>query len=872
MRRVRVLFRRDLFEDDMSKELQFHLDHQIEDNIKAGMTPKEARYAALRVFGGVEQVKEEWRALNGIRFVGEFWQDLRYGLRMLRRTPVFTAVAVLSLALGIGANTAIFSLVNALFLRLPRVEAPKQLVAVFGMRDGRIERISYPDYVAYRDRGNGVSGLAAYSWTWVWLTAGENSTELVGGLVSSNFFSVLGVKPILGRFILPEEDAVPGRDPVVVLGHRLWQSRFDGDPEILGKTVRLNRVAFTVVGIAPEGFTGVDTGDAVDLWMPTMMSIMDVPADEAFSRRRSWLKMIGRLKPGRTIEHVWAEFATLANNLESAYPETNKNAGIFLAPARGIDPDRRVQAARVPRLLMAVVACLLLIVCANLAGLLVARGFSRRKEIAVRLSLGAGRGRLVRQLLTESLLLSLLGGVAGLFVAFWAKDLTKALYAYGYSGLEPGLDSVVLAYTFTLSILTGLVFGLIPALQATRPGLAPELMSGGSGGSLRRTRFRAFLVVVQVALSLVLVAGAGLLIQTIRSVVVHPGIDQDHISHFRLRPSRIGYDASKAQIFHREVIRRIEALPGVQSVFLARVGPNRGWCCPAPVSMSEDYSMRRENAFNVENNDITPGFLASLRIPLVRGRDFTEKDGIGSPGVVIINEALARRLRPGRDPLGMTIVVHGKQHQVVGVTKDTYPRKTGEPPVPFFYLPYWQRNHIDSRIFVRVAGDPRAALSSLRREIIAVDPDVHIGQEMSLAERTAMSHQPETMVGSTLGYSGALALFLSAIGLYGMLAFEVSQRTKEIGIRMALGAQRRDVQKLFIGQGIGLALVGIVIGLFVAHVFGGTLSSLLYEVEPGDPLILAGASLLLVGVSLLACYFPARRATKIDSTIALRYE
>jgi predicted permease len=801
-------------------------------------------------------------------------QDLRYGARMLRKNPGFTVIAIIVLGVGIGANTAIFSLFNALFLRPLPVKDAHQLVGIYGIRDGRFGEpsLSHADYLDYRGRNTVFGEVAAHANTWIWLAEGEASSEISGCLVSANYFSVLGLRPHSGRFFSPDEDETPGSHAVAVISHRLWQERFGGDQGIIGRAVRMNRVAFTVVGIAPAGFAGVYAGDNVDVWMPTMMSGMGRASGDEFSRTRTWLDIFGRLNPGRTIEEAQAEFAVLASQLEAAYPDTNKNLGVYLAPLRGLAPRNREEAASLPKLLAASVACVLLIACANIAGLLLAQSTARRKEIAIRLALGGGRARIVRQLLTESLMLSLAGATLALLIAAWTNDWIVNFYAYGLSGLKLSLDPLTVGYALILSISTVLLFGLAPALQATRPNLMMALKDEGLASGPRRSRLRSVLIVAQVALSLVLLVGAGLMIESLRNVLTNAGFDPHSIAHFRLRPGRLGYDLGRARAYHREVLRRVESVPGVESAVLLAWGtPSHGGSL-VRVGLPEQPLAQPEDALRIATHEVTPGYLSTLKIALLKGREFDERDLEGTPRVAIVNETLARQMWPDRDPLGLSIMVEGNQHEVIGVAADAIPHSSDKDPEPLLYLAYWQRKLTDSRLLVRVAGNPSAMLPLLRQELLSVDADVHIGQEMSLAERTWMSFQSERLMGTTLICASLIALFLSAIGLYGIIASAVGQRTREIGIRMALGAQKADVLKLVLGQGVRLALCGIAIGMAAAFALSRVLSGFLYGVSAQNPVTLIAGALLLLFVALTACCIPAKRATKVDPIIALRCE
>ncbi|MFY9572510.1 MAG: ABC transporter permease, partial [Blastocatellia bacterium] len=698
--------------------------------------------------------------------------DLRYGVRTLIKRPGFTAVAVITLALGIGANTAIFSFVNAVFLQRPsQIAQPDRIATVIGVREGRLGSywFSYPDYVDYRDRNTVFEDLAAKAQVWLFMSSGDGSIEVDGCAVSSNYFSVLGVNPLIGRFFLPDDDAKAAGQSVVVLGYRIWQKQFGGDPDIAGKTIRMNRAPFSVIGVAPEGFRGLHAASPEKIWVPGVFASLDKSPNATLNRANGWFDLVGRLKPERTIEEARAELTTVAAQLEAAYPDSNKSLTVSVAPVMGIYPFARDKEVAQTSLLIAVVSCVLLIACANLAGLLLVRGAARRKEIAIRLALGASRFRLVRQLLTESLILAITGCAAGLIFAAWATDLIASFYSYHFRELELRLDPLVLGYALMLAILTGFMFGLVPALEATRFSLIPALKDSGPTSGCRQSRFRAALVVGQVALSLVLLVGAGLLIQSLRAVLASPRYDQSGIAQFRLRPSRLGYNTQRAHAYHRELIRRLEAQPGVESVFVARVPPGRDWGWVA-VSLPGQGAIRPDDVLRVDSNEVSPRFFEGLKIPLRNGRAFDEGDRSGAALVAIVNETLARRLWPESEAIGMPMVIENKEYRVTGVAQDIQPKRADEEPRPYVYRAYWQSNQVDSRAFVRVAGDPRTMLPSLRREIAAVDPDVHIGQEMPLADRTALSFESERLMGNVLIGTGVLALFLSVLGLYGVLA------------------------------------------------------------------------------------------------------
>jgi predicted permease len=808
------------------------------------------------------------------------WHDLRYGARMLLKKPGFTLVAVITLALGIGANTAIFSFVDTFFYRPLPVREPYRLVTVEATRNGKPDwGYAYPAYAYFRDHSQSFEALAAhYSTSPLSVVADGDSQEANGAVVSANYFPLLGIQPLMGRFFLPEEDAVPERDTVAVISYRMWQRRFGGDPSILGKEIGINGTVFKIIGVTPEDFRGVSVGFANDLWIPAMMLRLGYRGCDGFKDFRCRpLTLLGRLAPGRTLASAEAELNILSGQFAEANPE-NKGRVAWVAPALGVRPEGRQQLSYQIQILISVTGLLLLIACANVAGLLLVRATARRKEIAVRLCLGASRGQVIRQLVTESVLLALMGGALGLMLSFWAKDLLLYFYSTTYSShqhfYDLSLNPRVLTYSLVLTIFTAFLFGLVPALQATRHNLATALKDEGRSQSSRHNRLRSGLVIGQVALSLALLVAAGLLVRSAAQVRQGMNFDPTHVAALRLRPALLSYSPEKAQSFTHEVVRRLEAVPGVQSVSLA-IGAGLAWRSrdDVRVRLPEQAMDRPENQLEVEYHEIAPGFFETLKIPLVQGRDFDETDRPGSPRVVIVNETLARRMWPDSSPIGRVLVVDGRQHQVVGVFKDAQLRNALEGPLPFLYLPVWQdTEHKDSRMVVRVAGDPAAMLPVLRREIAAADPNVPISEDVPMTQQVNAVYMSVLLTGSVAAGSGVIALFLSMIGLYSVLAFTVSQRTREIGIRMALGAEDYDVLKLVVGQGMRLVVIGVAIGLIAALSLTRVVASLLYGVRATDPMTFALIPLLLIGVAILASYIPARRATKVDPVVALRYE
>jgi predicted permease len=794
---------------------------------------------------------------------------------MMRRSPGFSVVAIVTLAVGIGANTTIFSFIDAFFLRPLPVDDPYRLVSVYS-DPNPYSGFCYPEYIHFRDHSTVFAGLAAhYSTAPLNVVADGDSKEAQGAVVSGNYFSVLRVKPLLGRFFAPDEDAVPDRNPVAVISFGLWQSRFAGDPDIVGKRLRVNGAPFTVIGVTPEEFRGVLTGAANEMWIPTMMLRVGWRGCDGFQYDCRRLDLIGRLAPGRTIAEARAEMAGLAAQLAAANPATNRGRGARLMPAIGPGPGGHYNDQA--RLLAAVAGMLLVIACANLAGLLLARGSARGKEIAVRLSVGASRIRLVRQLLTESLVLAGGGGALGLALSGWAKYRLLTFYnadAEGYQRFyDLSVDSRVLIYSIALSIVTGLLFGLVPAIHATRQDLTSALKQDASWSS-RRGLLGSGLVAGQIGLSLALLVGAGLLASSATHVGQGANFDASHVVLLRLRPGLLRYTPERAQAFHREVVRRLEVLPGVHSVSLAK-GLGAVWlgCCEFHVALPGRQPDRPADALRIAGHLIAPRYFETLRIPLIAGRDFNDRDRTGSALVAIVNETLARKLWPQGSPLDRLLIIDDREYTIAGVVKDARLRNALEAPLPFLYLPYWQDGRqIDSRMCIRVAGDPGAMLPLIRREIAAVDSGVPISEDMAMTRQVEGVYMTVRLSSTVLTCASAAALFLSAIGLYGVLSFAVNRRTREIGIRMALGALRVDVVKLVLRHGMGLAAAGTALGLLMAAALTRLLASWLYGIPPHDPATYLLGTLLLLTVALLACYLPARRATRVDPLVALRHE
>jgi predicted permease len=816
--------------------------------------------------------------------VETFRQDLRYGLRILLRRPGFTLVVALTLALSIGANATIFTWIKAVLLQpLPGIERPEELVEIWGAtRNNSALSSSYLDYLDFRDRNEVFSGLVAHQVAPLNLGRGARPERVWGAVVSGNYFDALGVKAAVGRTFLPEEDRTPNARPVAVIGHGLWQRRFGGDPNVVGQTVTLNEHDFTVIGVAPREFGSTFSGAALDVWTPVMMK--DYVARPHFSltdRGSRWLMVMGRLRPGKTVAQAQANVATIASQLAQAFPQTNERLGVEVYSLTRSPYGMKRTLRPALAMLMAVVALVLLIACANIANLLLARATSRRKEVAIRMALGASRRRLVRQLLTESLALALLGGAGGLLLAYWtARSLSAFLPPFGLAvSFDTGPDARVLGFALAVTVITGLLFGLAPALQASRPDLVATIKDDLAAVGRGRHRFalRNLLVIAQVALSVLALVGAGLFVRSLwKAQRADPGFNPDGVVLASFDPFLNGYDETRGREFYRRLVERVETLPGMQSVSLARRLPlTLSGIAFANVTI-EGYTPGRDEDMRINYETIGPKYFRTMGIRLARGRDFTERDNERAPGAVVINETMARRFWPGPDPVEAAMGKHlkiGKDRlEIVGVAKEVKQRRLNEPPQPFLYVPLLQDYRSNMVLVARTNLDLGAALQAVERVVAALDQNMPIFDVKTLNEHIGVSLFLPRMAATLLSLFGILALLLAAIGIYGVMSYSVSRRTREIGIRISVGATRRDVLKLIMGQGLILSLIGIVIGMAAALAVTRLIAHLLFGVGANDPATFGLIALLLTVVAITACYLPARRATKVDPMIALRNE
>jgi macrolide transport system ATP-binding/permease protein len=869
---------------DLDQDIRDHLERETQDNIERGMSPEEARYAALRKFGNVTRVKEETREVWSLVWIEQLLQDARFGLRTLWRSPGLTVAAVLAIALGIGVNVGIFSVLNGVALRLLPIPHAEQIVSVNQIFHGRFtrnshngaNRFSYAEYLDYRDHNHVFTGLAAYESDVEATLAGGTARHVLGTVTSCNYFDVLSEHPVQGRGFVDSDCAVRGQNAVVVVSNDLWRGSFAADPSFVGKRITLNRAPFIVVGIARPGFTGAEP-IASAFWVPiTMQKTLEPGLDRSADDNLSWLALLGRTQPGVTMQLLHADLDVIAGRIDQRHPGRTTSLAIRKATFFS-SPEEREFLIPVASVVLAAFALVLLIACANVANLLLARASVRHKEIALRLSIGASRWRLVRQLLTESLLLALAGGLLGSLIAFWSsRKITQFVMSHLPHDLLSGLtlnvapDMRVLAFALLLTLLTGIAFGLIPALQSSRLDLNTAMKGDGtscvSGKKSGRFLLNA-LVGAQVAVCMVLLLAAGLLLRGLYyAQTVDPGFEEKNVAEMFLNLRAQGYDEHRATAFIGRLLERIGGLPGVVEVAQAECAP-----------LSHDFSvghftiLGRADQISIEYNHVSPEYFSVVGIPIVRGRGFGPGETHDAPGV-IVTESTARQLWPGEDPLGNTLREStGREYSVIGVAKDAQVSHLGELNTSYLYFPAGPEDDSRSYVLVRYATGFKDVSNGIRHAMKSLDPDVSF-DVTKLEDNLEVWRAPSRIVAGLSGALGALALLLASIGVYGMVSYSVSRCVREIGIRVALGANGADVMSLVLWQAMRPVVIGGFVGMAVCAGVSQVLSSMLFGLSAHDPIAFICVPLFLLAVALVASYIPACRAMRVDPIVALRCE
>ena len=871
LRRWRALTHRDELEQELDEEMRFHLDRDIEQNIKSGMTREDARYAALKAFGGVDQSKEECRNARGVDLIENTVRDVTYSLRVLLKSYGFTIVVILTLALGIGANTAIFSFANGILLRpLPYPQSDHLVV----LDETALKRgvdsmsVSYPNFLDWREQNTVFEDIATYYGTSRFSLTGEGEPlQIRGTRINQGLFEILRVSPQLGRTFTANEDR-PEEDAVVILGHDLWQRTFGGDPNIVGKKITISNRARTVIGVMPRGFRFPEISE---LWVPLALTT------KMFTRTDHGLQAVARLKDGVSLPQAQSEMNNIAARIEQQNPITNEGLGVkVMSLHQYLSGDYRDGLL----ILLGVVGCVLLVACVNVANLMIARGSARQKEFALRSALGASRWRIVRQLLFESLLLSIVGGVLGFVLSIWALRLLLSAIPFQLPfWMNFNIDPRVLGFTAGITLLTGLIFGAVPALQTSRVDLNDTLKEGGRGNTGVRTRARSLLVVTEIALSLVLLVCAGLMIQSfLRLRRVNIGLDPKNVLTASVVLPQAKYRENDQRVaFFKQLVERMSHLPGVEAASATGTLPLSGnnWGRSLTVEGRPVLSVGQADV--IQHTVVAPGYFRTMGIQLLAGRDFTDADNKDAPNVTIVDERLARQYWPNESPIGKRVRFGPPEdnepwHTVIGVVSTVRHQRVQEDTRQSVYLPHQKIPVTGMTLVARTSSNPTDFAGAIRREVAQLDRDIPVSQIATMEEVVAESIWQPRLYATLFAVFAGGALALAIIGIYGVMAFLVQTRTHEIGVRMALGATTRDVFNLIVGRGMKLTAVGIVIGIVGAIALTRWMQSLLFNTSTTDPITFVLISVLLSLAAFFACYIPARRAAKVDPLVALRYE
>jgi predicted permease len=885
--RIRSLFDRQKADQELDEELRYHVEQKTQQYMAAGMVSQEARRAALLEIGGLEKRKEECRDARRVTWLQDLLQDIHYGLRILRKSPGVTFVVVIALALGVGANTSIFCVVNGSLLRPLPVPSPEQItVLAIQQKDAPVgsSGFSYPEFVDFRKQANTVADIFGIALGTVQFTANDHSEECSANYVSGNFFAALGLQPAVGRLFLSSEAETPGEPLLVVLGYGYWQKRFHGDPRAIGMQILVNGRSATIIGVAPRQFQGMYSIFETHVYLPMSAMIQEESASLFWDNRdRRRILGFGRLKPGITLREAQSSLDVITARLARQYPATDKWFTVRAIPEKSARPIPYANNffVAVSGLFLVLAALVLLLACMNVENILLARGSARQREMAIRAALGAGRARLIRQLLTESVLLAIFGGGAGLVLGIWASRLTSSIHVQSVPlHVNASFDWRVFAFAATCALLTGLVVGLLPALRASSSDVNSVLHEGGQRDSfgIGHPGFRNLLVIAQVAGSFTLLVVAGLFVRSLQKVQAFDlGFDPSHVLNVLMDPHQAGYDQPRAITFYREIESRVRTLPGVQSASLASYVPMGGFPSSRQVSIEGRPTPAGFQAPSVLSNSVDPPYFETMRISLLLGRIFTDSDSETAPRVAIINQTMAARFWPREDPIGKRFSADGDAGpfmEIVGVSANGKYKTVSEDAEPFFYVPLAQSFASKLTLQVRTLGPPEQLVAPVKERIAQLAPDVAIVdiETMNQLLAGAFGYFAFRLAATFAAALGVIGLILAVVGVYGVVSFAASQRTHEMGIRTALGASSRDILNLIWLQGVRLVIAGVAIGAAAAWALTRAMTRLLAEISASDPVTYVTAAIILVAVALLACYIPARRALKVDPMIALRYE
>jgi macrolide transport system ATP-binding/permease protein len=874
------LFRKSRSDAEMAEEMQVHVDLLTERNIAAGMSATDARNAALRQFGGIEQVKEVAREQRVWRWADEFLQDIRFGARMLWRTPAFSILAILCLTLGIGTNAAVLSWVEGILIRpYPLVAHQDRMFALNATTRGQTgyTGLSYLEFLDYEKNSTLFESFIIDRIMGTTLSVGDRAERASGGIVSTNYFDALGVRPILGRGFRPEEETGRNAHPVTVISYRTWKDRYNGDPNIIGRTQYLNGVQHTIIGVAPEKFHGTFVGYSFSFWVPTsMQETFDTTGYKLENRGERWIEGYAFLKSGVTRQQANAELHAIAQRLEKDYPETNRGRDLSLSPLWRTPFNQAGNMTSTLAITMAVVFVVLLIACANVSNLLLARSLLRRHEMTMRLALGAGRRRLIKQLCTEGLLLAVMAAGGGIAVAYWCRNALVLAFPSPAAGIVidlPGqIDWRVLVVSTGICIGATMLFALMPAIHASHVDLSGALKSDGGGvvAGSSRSRLRSTLVLVQVSLSFVLLAGTGLLLQSLQRMQnTNPGFSTDVIVSGADLFSA-GYNLERAKAFHTQLLDRVREISGVESATLARLMPFSYGVFSEGRLEFDGYQPAPDEVLSSSYIEVAEDYFKTLGIPIVAGREFQRTDDENALPIAVINETMAAKYWQGKDPIGQRFKLKDRWLQIVGVAKNVNYENKLELPRLFFYVPVRQNFSVSTNLLIRTRETPAAIRNALAREVHALDATLAPTAPFRVQEQVDRKGYTQRLAATLIAIFGGMALFLAAIGLYAVMSYSVSQSTRELGMRMALGAGARDILRLVIARGLRLTVGGIVIGATGAILLTRLMGNLLYKVSPRDPIAFGSALIILVTVGLIACFLPARRAARVNPVQALR--